>query len=207
MELKGISLGDAGNKSRYNLSWLRQKSARGEAIELCLFWGHQPAKDGRITESCLSQWWMTDFRSEDHVYCCMEQYMMASKAELFGDEEILKQILQCRDPKQIKAFGRRVREFEQTLWDKNKYSIVRNGNLYKFSQNQQLKDFLLSTGDCVLAEASPYDGIWGILCSADSPEAQDPLKWRGQNLLGFALMEVRDELQKNKSLIAEGIKN
>lgn len=127
----------------------------------------------------------------------MEQYMMAAKAELFGDREILTQILQCRDPKQIKALGRKVQGFDSALWDKYKYSIVLNGNLCKFSQNQELKDFLLSTGDCVLAEASPYDGIWGIRWSADAPEAEEPLKWRGQNLLGFALMEVRDELRKN----------
>ena len=53
-----------------------------------------------------------------------------------------------------------------------------------------------STGDSVLVEASPYDNIWGIRLAASSPEAQDPMKWRGQNLLGFALMEVRDELRR-----------
>ena len=52
------------------------------------------------------------------------------------------------------------------------------------------------TGDSVLVEASPYDAIWGIRLAASSPEAQDPMKWRGQNLLGFALMEVRDELRR-----------
>ena len=71
-----------------------------------------------------------------------------------------------------------------------------NGNWCKFSQNPGLREFLLSTGDSILVEASPYDSIWGIRLSADSPEAQDPMKWRGQNLLGFALMEVRDELRR-----------
>ena len=70
------------------------------------------------------------------------------------------------------------------------------GNWYKFSQNRNLREFLLSTGDSVLVEASPYDAIWGIRLAASSPEAQDPMKWRGQNLLGFALMEVRDELRR-----------
>ena len=70
------------------------------------------------------------------------------------------------------------------------------GNWHKFSQNRELREFLLSTGDSVLVEASPYDAIWGIRLAASSPEAQDPMKWRGQNLLGFALMEVRDELRR-----------
>lgn len=131
-----------------------------------------------------------------HTYCCMEQFMMAAKAELFGDGEIRAQILESRDPKQIKALGRKVRNFDQTLWDRAKYSIVLNGNWCKFSQNRALRDFLLSTGDSVLAEASPFDGIWGIRFPAASSEARDPLKWRGENLLGFALMEVRDELRR-----------
>ena len=122
--------------------------------------------------------------------------MMAGKAELFSDQEIREQILKCSDPKQIKALGRKVRRFDQKVWDKFKYAIVLNGNWCKFSQNRDLREFLLSTGDGVLVEASPYDNIWGIRLAASSPEAQDPMKWRGQNLLGFALMEVRDELRR-----------
>ena len=139
---------------------------------------------------------MEDFYTTADSYLCMEQYMMAGKAHLFGDEEIRKEILECSDPKQIKALGRKVRGFEQKVWDKFKYAIVLLGNWHKFSQNRDLREFLLSTGDSVLVEASPYDAIWGIRLAASSPEAQDPMKWRGQNLLGFALMEVRDELRR-----------
>ena len=129
-------------------------------------------------------------------YLYMEQYMMAGKAQLFGDEERRKEILACSDPKQIKALGRKVRGFDQVVWDKFKYAIVLNGNWCKFSQNRELREFLLSTGNSVLVEASPYDRIWGIQLSADAPEAQNPFRWRGENLLGFALMEVRDELHR-----------
>ena len=170
--------------------------AAGRKRELCLFWGHQPSEDGQLTKSCLSQWWMEDFYTMADSYLCMEQYMMAAKAELFGDKEIRDQILKCSDQKQIKALGRKVRGFEQKVWDKFKYAIVLLGNWHKFSQNRELREFLLSTGDSVLVEASPYDAIWGIRLAASSPEAQDPMKWRGQNLLGFALMEVRDELRR-----------
>ena len=61
--------------------------------ELCLFWGHQPARDGGITKSRLSKWWTEDFYASADTYLCMEQYMMAGKAELFGDQEIREQIL------------------------------------------------------------------------------------------------------------------
>ena len=181
---------------KYNRQWLQQEFAAGRTWDLCLFWGHQPAEDGHLTKSCLSQWWMEDFYTTADSYLYAEQYMMAGKAQLFGDEEKRKEILACSDPKQIKALGRKVRGFDQKVWDKFKYAIVLSGNWYKFSQNRYLQEFLLSTEDSVLVEASPYDSIWGIRLPANSPEAQDPKKWRGQNLLGFALMEVRDELRR-----------
>ena len=183
-------------RPKYTRQWLQQEFAAGRKRELCLFWGHQPSEDGQLTKSCLSQWWMEDFYTTADSYLCMEQYMMAAKAELFGDKEIRDQILKCSDQKQIKALGRKVRGFDQKVWDKFKYAIVLLGNWHKFSQNRELREFLLSTGDSVLVEASPYDAIWGIRLAASSPEAQDPMKWRGQNLLGFALMEVRDELRR-----------
>ena len=186
----------AEGRPKYTRQWLQQDFAAGRTRELCLFWGHQPSEDNQLTKSCLSQWWMEDFYTTADSYLCMEQYMMASKAQLFGDEEIRKEILKCSDPKQIKTLGRKVRGFDQKVWDKFKYAIVLLGNWYKFSQNRELREFLLSTGDSVLVEASPYDNIWGIRLSANSPEAKDPFKWRGQNLLGFALMEVRDELRR-----------
>ena len=99
-------------------------------------------------------------------------------------------------PQADQGLGRKVRGFDQRVWDRFKYAIVLGGNWCKFSQNRDLREFLLSTGDSVLVEASPYDSIWGIRLSSSSPGAQDPMKWRGQNLLGFALMEVRDELRR-----------
>lgn len=181
---------------KYSRIWLEQEEANGKQHGFCLFWGNRPPKDGGITKSCLSQWWMEEFYFDGHNYCCMEQFMMEKKAQLFGDKEIRQQILDSHSPDKIKALGRKVRRFDQTLWDQVKYSIVLNGNRYKFNQNRRLRDFLLSTGDSVLAEASPYDTIWGIGLSADAPDAQNPLNWPGQNLLGFALMEVRDELRR-----------
>lgn len=164
--------------------------------ELLLFWGHQPQKDGTVTKSCLSQWWKSEFESYGVRYCCMEQYMMAQKARLFGDKQTLEKILSSEDPSQIKKLGRQVKQFETQLWDRAKYSIVLNGNWKKFSQNPELRKFLISTGESILAEASPYDTIWGIGLSAEQPQSLKPEQWRGENLLGFALMEVRDELKR-----------
>ena len=122
--------------------------------------------------------------------------MMVAKARIFEDEEVEKEIMNTSDPKLMKALGRKVRNFDPQVWDKLKYSIVLNGNYYKFTQNKEMMDFLLSTGDKILVEASPMDTIWGIGLGKDNEKAHNIASWRGKNLLGFALMEVRDEIRK-----------
>ncbi|SPT70503.1 NADAR family protein [Anaerobiospirillum thomasii] len=191
-----IDAWQAEGRPKYDLKWLQNEYGAGRTKDLCLFWGHRPCKDGSIGKGCFSQWWRQSFSAMNYTYLYMEQYMMAAKAELFGDSVIRQQILECDDPKQIKELGRKVRGFDHKVWDKFKYSIVLNGNYLKFSQNRDLRDFLLSTYDKVIVEASPYDATWGICLSGSDPKSYDPMLWRGENLLGFALMEVRDEIHR-----------
>ncbi|MDE7476850.1 MAG: NADAR family protein, partial [Lachnospiraceae bacterium] len=181
---------------KYSVEQVRKDYQAGKKLKYCMFWKPQPDTDTRVDKGCLSQWQSSSFFSDNGSYCCMEQFMMAQKAELFGDSDILKQILSCKDPKKIKALGQKVKHFDESVWSKTKYAIVLNGNYMKFSQNPQMKKFLLQTSDKILVEASPYDGIWGIKMDEANKDAQNPLKWRGQNLLGFALMEVRDVLRQ-----------
>lgn len=181
---------------KYSVESIRGMHNAGKKLDYNMFWGHQPSADGSMNQSCLSQWWMEDFQYENDIYCCMEQFMMAQKAEVFDDAEIREEIMNCREPKEIKALGRKVRGFDESVWNKVKYSIVLNGNFRKFTQNPKLREFLLSIGENILVEASTYDAIWGIRMSANNENAQNPMKWQGQNLLGFALMEVRDEIRR-----------
>ena len=121
--------------------------------------------------------------------------MMAEKARLFKDEYSLKKILSETSQKNIKALGRGVKGFSDKVWNENKVKIVYRGNIAKFSQNRYLYNILMSTGDKVLVEASPWDRIWGIGMASDNPNVTDPRKWRGENLLGFTLMRVREYLK------------
>lgn len=168
----------------------------GNELDYIFFWGHQPSKSGRITKSCFSQWWKCEFSDEDEDYNCAEQYMMAKKACLFGDMEVYDQIIKCTNPKEIKALGRKIKNFDEQIWNEEKYDIVLKGNYLKFNQNKELREYLLGTAQSIIVEASPYDGIWGIKMRADNDEINNPLKWKGENVLGFALMEVRNELQR-----------
>jgi ribA/ribD-fused uncharacterized protein len=160
------------------------------------FWGHQPSKDGIITKTCFSQWWESAFVVEEIEYNSAEHWMMAKKALLFNDETIFKKIIEVKSPAEAKKLGREVQNYNDEIWLENRYQIVKEGNLHKFSQHQDLKEFLLNTKDRILVEASPVDAIWGIGMASDHQDINNPKKWSGLNLLGFALMEVRDELRK-----------
>lgn len=159
------------------------------------FWGHQPNKDGSISKTCFSQWWLSSFEVDKVIYETAEHWMMVKKAELFKDDAVLEKILKAKSPAEAKKLGREVKNYNETLWLAARFDIVKEGNYHKFSQNPELKTFLLNTKDRVIVEASPVDAIWGIGMAGDHKDAQNPEKWRGLNLLGFALMEVRDDLK------------
>ena len=166
--------------------------------EYLFFWGHQLSCDGSITKSCLSQWYECRFVDGEMTYHTAEQYMMVGKARLFGDDSALSKIMSAHAPREYKEIGRSVKGFDDSVWRARRFEIVVHGNLLKFGQNEELKRFLLGTGSKILVEASPYDRIWGIGMSVDDPDIADPCKWRGQNLLGCALMTVRDLLRKEQ---------
>lgn len=176
----------------HDLPSLRAAWAAGARPTFRFFWSHRQPHPSTIGDFCFSQWFPCHFELDGTPYCSTEQWMMASKARLFGDRDTEAQILAANDPRQIKALGRRVQGFVESTWDEHRFGLVMQGNLAKFSQNRKLHEHIISTGDDVLVEASPLDCIWGIGFAHDAPEALDLTQWRGLNLLGFALMQVRD---------------
>lgn len=145
----------------------------------------------------MSQWWEGHpFEEEGVLYRTAEHYMMAGKACLFEDQEIREKILNAPTPGEAKKLGRAVRNFEQAKWNAHRCDIVIQGNYLKFSQHPDLRAYLLQTQSRVIVEASPVDQIWGIGLTKDDPQAHNPHSWKGPNLLGFCLMEVRDRLFK-----------
>lgn len=183
---------------RYTRAWLTEEYQQGNRRDMRFFWGHHPAKSGVLTVSCFSQWWQGTFKFDGCTFCCMEQVMMAGKARLFHDEETYEAIMHTTDPVVIKKLGRQVKGFDEAIWNEHKFSLILAGNISKFTSTPELQDFLLATGDDILVEASPYDRIWGIGLAAEDERAQDPVLWQGENLLGFALMQARDEIRKSK---------
>jgi ribA/ribD-fused uncharacterized protein len=168
--------------------------ASGYKIKFLFFWGHQPQRDGSPGPGCLSQWWPSPFEVDGRRFATAEHFMMWSKAMLFGDEACAAEILEVDHPNLAKALGRKVKPFDVATWERERLGIVVAGSIAKFSQHADLKTYLLGTGNRVLVEASPRDRVWGIGMGASNPDATDPARWRGLNLLGFALMRARLEL-------------
>lgn len=176
---------------------LVQLIKQGVRPKYVFFWGHKARVPGRVDASCFSNWFPAPFTIAGVTYPTTEHYMMAEKARLFGDDIVLAQVLSSRSPGRAKALGRRVRNFNERIWERYRFDIVVAGDQAKFSQNRAHGAFLARTGSKVLVEASPHDRIWGIGMGRDRELAENPSMWKGLNLLGFALMEVRARLAEN----------
>jgi ribA/ribD-fused uncharacterized protein len=172
---------------------LRRRHRAGDPLKYVFFWGHQQGKSG-VTVSCFSQWYEAPFVMNGQRYATAEHFMMAEKAVLFGDLAVRARVLESSTPGAAKALGRSVSGFDEAVWVANRFSIVVRANQAKFTQNPELGAFLKQTGSRILVEASPVDNIWGIGLAQDDARANNPDHWEGLNLLGFALMEIRNNL-------------
>lgn len=143
----------------------------------------------------LSNWFSSPFVLDKIKYSCVEQYMMAKKAQLFRDQESWRKIMKTENPAKIKALGRKIKKFDEKTWEKQRLRIVQDGSFAKYSQNYSLWKLLDDTGDRIIVEASPYDKIWGIGLALQDPKAQDPTKWKGSNLLGICIMHARSRIR------------
>ena len=143
----------------------------------------------------MSNWYPSTFAIGGITFSSSEQYMMYMKAITFKDYDTANKIMSTNDVSRIKSLGRQVSNYNEIVWNGIRATVVYEGLLEKFSQNKELMDKLLSTGDSILCECSPTDCVWGIGLSVDNPDVYDISKWRGQNLLGFILCLVRDKLR------------
>lgn len=151
---------------------------------------HNPNEDNGY----LSNWYPSKFTVDDVNFSSMEQYMMYKKAVCFRDKNTADKILATNDVAEIKALGRLVADYNESYWNGVRQIVVFEGLIAKFSQNKDLKKLLKATENAILAECAVKDRIWGIGLSMKDSERFEIDKWKGQNLLGYALMMVREQL-------------
>ena len=179
---------------KYHVSWLLDKVAKGAQPKYIFFWGHK-TELACTSKSCLSQWWPAPFTVGELTYPTAEHWMMVKKADLFDNANLIPKILANPEPGAAKALGRKVTGFDQKIWNAAKFDLVVQGSIHKFCQNPDIGDFLMGTGGRILVEASPVDRIWGIGMDQNHPDIDNPALWKGENLLGFALMTARDQVE------------
>ena len=151
-----------------------------------------------------SNWFMCGFEYAGKHYNCVEQYMMAKKVELGKRFDLMDQIMDSNDPDEIKKLAGKncYPEYAQIAgyWEKHRKHIVKRGVKAKFLQNAELQKKLLGTGNSILAECAGKDKVWGIGITLSDKAWHDVSNWNGDNLLGMALMEVRDEIWQEIAL-------
>jgi len=140
-----------------------------------------------------SNWHPSPFQIDGVRYNCSEQYMMAEKARMFNDPVMLNKIMSSVSPREQKAYGRQIKDFNADAWNKVARDVVYKGCLAKFTQNELLKNILLGTRGTTLVEASPQDCIWGIGLPQDDPRAKNRHEWLGTNWLGEILTKLRED--------------
>lgn len=185
----------------FNLESLRHFIDAGGRPKFLFFWSHTSSTSA-VGKECLSQWFPAPFIVAGTSYPTAEHFMMAEKARLFGDDATLQKILAARSPGEAKALGRGVVGFSEEVWASRRFEIVVRASVEKFHQNPELGQFLKQTQARVLVEASPQDRVWGIGLEEANDAARIPHRWRGQNLLGFALMTARHPILAVASKIA-----
>jgi ribA/ribD-fused uncharacterized protein len=143
-----------------------------------------------------SQWYGCDIYDTDKkiTYNCAEQAMMAYKAATFNDEFTFDKIMESQTPSSQKAWGRKVKNYNDEVWSKVRLDIVIKINYWKFNQNVVLHELIILTKDTEIVEASPVDLIYGVGLTEDCEEIWDKRNWKGQNLLGIAIMNAREQI-------------
>lgn len=149
--------------------------------KLVLFFGNQ--------DVC-SNFYLCPLTYEGHSFHSSEQLFMYLKAQTFDDWDTMEEILDCRTPREAKALGRKVKNYDNNVWDKQRDKCMYAAITTKYFQCKEFKEIVQNNKDKTFAEASPYDDIWGIKLSEDDPRALDPSKWKGENRLGKCINKL-----------------
>lgn len=179
------------NDLTHTIKTVRKRFTDGEKLSFLFFYSNK---------DIYSNWYPAKFTIDNIQFANSEQAMMYYKAVLFQDSRICSLLKKEKNPATCKRLGRAIEGFNESKWQNCRCKIMTKVLYNKFSQNPKLKEQLLATDDKILVEASPYDTIWGIGLDKNDNRTLNPNYWKGLNLLGFCLMEVREMLKNEEKV-------
>ena len=153
---------------------------------------HKPEEPGGF----LSNWFLSDYDLDGMTFSSAEQYIMYRKCLLFGDKDSAFAVMAAADPAEQQQIARNIKNYSEPVWNGFRQVVAMRALLAKFQQNNTLRESLLQTDDAWLVECAKSDTIWACGCPLYDPGRKDISLWKGENLLGFTLMEVREIIRK-----------
>lgn len=174
----------------YDIVSLQQKWKKMKYYRFTFFNGHNAVHGDN---ACFSLVFPSEFEDSSGMHFkSLTQYIVAKKAELFGDINSFEKAMGVTSPSVLVNIDQSIKHFDNEVWNYHRYPIIKEGNIYKFSQNSDMRDILVNTCGTIIAQTTQSDPILGIGLGRGNPNIGDPLKWPGKNYLGFILSEVRD---------------
>lgn len=201
-----ISFGDSFAykwEFKYGKEWLEKEMDEGKNKEFFIFSINGSTNNEKIDENCFGLDYETKFSFIEKRYSNINKYIQARKEDLFLSDEERERRNEAYYFGEVETPTLEIENFDEKVWEQFRYTVLLDGLWRKFFENKDLRDYLLSTNDQVLVYADSNDSVYGIGLSKDSLDVKNPKKWNGENLLGFGLMIVRDELRRvteNESL-------
>ncbi|MBP9739456.1 MAG: NADAR family protein [Chitinophagaceae bacterium] len=184
----------------YSNSWLIQQIITGNSPKYNYFLSDRCIQNADWDTHCFNECFVAPFTIDGTTYNTLTHWIMAQKAALFYDYTTMEKIIQTKQAAHAKLLACYIKNFDEEVWLAHAYSIVVKGNLHKFKKHYHLQRKLLNTQQNVIVAVTAQDNIWGNGLAYFSKELSNPLKWKGSNLLGYALMDVRDILQAQQAM-------
>lgn len=185
----------------YSNAWLIQQIITGETPSYTCFLSDRCMQNADWDTNCFNENYYAPFKVEGIVYNTVQHWLMAQKAALFYDAVSMEKIIACKTAAHAKLLGSQIKQVDEDVWLANAYALVVKGNVHKFAQHGTLKQKLINTSHSIIVAITPNDCLWGNGMNYQPNQPFNPIKWKGANLLGYALMDVRDILLAEKEMV------
>ena len=143
----------------------------------------------------LSNRYHSPFLDGKTQYTCVEQYYLTHKSLFFDDVDTANAIMGLKEPSKMKALSHHIKNLDEHKWAEQATAVMENACYLKFWQNSELKKKLMDIKGTIV-EANRKDVFFSCGLALSDPNIVDVNKWKGQNMLGKILSNLREKFIK-----------